>query len=356
MSLSSRGAPAWHAVHSNFFGEDRWERLMEALHRDHEHLCIPNPFLSVTDREDLNRDFALQETNIPFAYSFDLPPEGSPSRCRAADCGEEHAIFVEPESVGRLSPMFFLDGASILVAHALEVQPEDRVLDACAAPGGKSLVLALAMFAEKFRREEDPFVYGRLVCNDASKQRSMRMQRTIMEFLPGALFDAGRTHGPHVVFTAVDVGTPANTMERHGPYDKILFDSPCISDRQLLRDGESGRLGAWSAGSVKVSSEKQLKWLNNALWLLKEGGILVYCTTALSRDECDGVVEKLLTKTRGCFELDVLPLAQEICRMVPFHAAENTDWGTRVLPDSTPFGPVYFSRIRLLRRLHHAVQ
>merc|ERR1711953_1642503 len=128
------------------------------------------------------------------------------------------------------------------------------------------------------------------------------------------------------------------------------------SDRHLLRSGDVGKMKGWSAGTMKVSSDRQLKWLYNALWLLKEGGILLYCTTALSHDECDEVVERLLVKSRGSFQLEVLPLAEEICRMVPFLAAESTDWGIRIQPDRTPFGPIYFSRIRLVQRTHHSVR
>merc|ERR1712048_1531776 len=109
-------------------------------------------------------------------------------------------------------------------------------------------------------------------------------------------------------------------MERSGPYDKILLDAPCTADRQLLRGG-AGKLDTWSAGMTKVSSERQLKWLFNALWLLKEGGMLVFCTTALAPEECDGVVERLICKASGKFELEVLPLEEFICRMVPSTAA-----------------------------------
>merc|ERR1712228_619569 len=148
-----------------------------------------------------------------------------------------------------------------------------------------------------------------------SKARAMRMQRTLCEYLPPVLTDTDRIYGPHIVFTTADASTPSNTMEKYGPYDKILFDSPCISDRHLLRAGDTGKMSSWSAGSMKVSSDRQLKWLYNALWLLEEGGILLYCTTALSHDECDEVVERLLVKSRGSFQLEVLPLTEEICRM-----------------------------------------
>jgi len=341
--------------------------LKEALHRDIEHLCVPSPFVSAAVSATVRVDLALQETSIPMACSFDIPGHGCTAlRCKAMDSGDEHAIFAEwaPRDdlggtfdVAPLVPILFLDAASILVAHALDAQPEERVLDACAAPGGKAFVLAAAMFGGTcLQGGIEKNTRGRLVLNDASKKRANRMQSALKEYLPPLLFDAGGVYGPLVVFSSADAGTPCNTMERHGPYDKILFDAPCVCDRQLLREGDTGKLGSWSAGTIKASSDRQVKWLSNALWLLKENGVLLYCTTALSYDECDGVVQRLLTNARGTFELDVLPLMEDVCRMVPCLAAETTDWGTRILPDKAPIGPVFFSRIRLLRRTHHAVK
>merc|ERR1719235_494613 len=218
------------------------------------------------------------------------------------------------------------------------------------------MIVASAMFARIVRQEPGwSDSRGKLVCNEVSKSKASRLQRTLRDYLPPALFDTGHQYGSHVLFTSVEAGTPSNSMERNGPYDKILLSPPCIDDRNLRR-GDGSELGRWSAGKVKVSSERQLKLLYNALWLLKEGGILLYTNTSLSPEECDGVVEALLLKTRSTFVLEVVPLEEEFCRMVPGLAAEHTDWGTRILPDKTPFGPVYFSRLRLIKRIHASVE
>jgi len=179
------------------------------------------------------------------------------------------------------------------------------------------------------------------------------MQQALRMLLPWQLFDlqaSATGQAAHVVFTSADIGTPLNAAERLGPYDKILLGPPCTNDRQLVRSS----LEKWSSSTAKVSAERQLKWLHNALWLLKEGGLLVFFSKALSPEECDGVVERLLLKVRGTFELEVLPLEESICRIVPGLAAESMDWGTRIMPDKTSFGPLYMSRLRLLRRTHVA--
>mmetsp|Transcript_34431 Transcript_34431/g.106932 ORF Transcript_34431/g.106932 Transcript_34431/m.106932 type:complete len:368 (-) Transcript_34431:56-1159(-) len=361
--MALRGEEGWRAHHAEHFGEGRWEALHHALHRDVEHLFFVNPFMDAERRRALEREYSLEPTTIPGAYSFDMPPEHIPStQYTAIERGDEHVIFVAPAHGDRLEngiprgppmPFFFADGASLIAALALRAGDCDTVLDVCAAPGAKALALASCMFAARFKGDAFPDVRGRLVCNEVSKERASKLQRTMRDFLPASLFDAGGPFGPHVVFTTADAGTPSNTMERSGPYDKILLDAPCTADRELLRG--SGKLASWSQGTVRVSSERLLKWLHNALWLLREGGVLLFCTTALSHDECDGVVERLVRKASANFSLELLPLEDYVCRMVPSVAAEPTPWGTRILPDQTPFGPLYFSRLRLVKRTHEAV-
>ncbi|CAK0871591.1 unnamed protein product [Prorocentrum cordatum] len=128
------------------------------------------------------------------------------------------------------------------------------------------------------------------------------------------------------------MGTAVNSMEKYAPYDKILVDAPCNVDRDLLR-GRDEKMARWSVGivarisTVKVSAERQLKLLRNALWLLKEGGVLLFCNRALAGGECDEVVEQLLVQERDRFELRVLPVEEEICRMVPNYGGESTGHG-----------------------------
>lgn len=318
-----------------------------------------NSFLPPEDRAELERDYRLQRTTIPGAYSFEIP-EDVGRQYRAVEHSQESTIFVERERAAtapaRLSPFLFTCGASVIAALALGAREGDRVLDVCSAPGGKAAVLAASMWARRFEGDvaSPAELRGKLVCNEVSKEKAMRLQRAMRDVLPALLVDGDGPGRTHVVFTTADACTSHNTMERHGPYDKILVDAPCTSDRAFARDAAG--VGSWSRGTTKVSSDRQVKMLYNALWMLQEGGILLFTTTALAPEECDGVVEQVLTKVRGSAELEILPLDEDICRMVPGLAAESTDWGTRIMPDRTPFGPVYFCRIRLLRRTHEDVQ
>jgi hypothetical protein len=358
---AQRAEEGWHAAHRNNYGIERWETLHIALHRDVEHLCFLNPFLPAEAQARIQSLYKLVPTTVLGAFTFELPAEPQ-GLLRTADNCDEHNVLVEvppheqdPES-SRLSPFFFSGGANVILAHALNVCESDSVLEMYASPGGKSVVLAAAMFAKAVGQEHVwPAVRGKLVCNEVSKPKSTRLQKTLRDYLPPALFDTGHQYGAHVVFTSAEPGTSSNSMERNGPYDKILLSAPCVCDRTLLR-GDGVEMSKWSAGKVKVSADRQLKLMYNALWQLREGGLLVYSSTSLSPAECDGVVESLLMKSRRVFVLELLPLEEDLCRMVPAVAAEHTDWGTRILPDKTPFGPIYFSRIRLIKRIHESVR
>lgn len=357
--MSLRGVTGWHTVHAQHFGEDRWQEIHHALHKEAEHLCFVNPFLPADALAALEREYSLTETSVPGAYSFAVP-EDPIVQYRIEEHADEHTIFVESErdapsspAQHSLSPFFFFEGASAIVALALGAEAGDEVLDVCAAPGGKALVVAAAMYARSLMQGRP--LSGKLVCNEVSKEGAARMQHCMRHFLPAALFDVDTGRGPHVIFTSADASSHSNSMERNGPYDKILLDAPCTKDRQLLR-GSGEAHARWSRGTTKVSSERQLKWLHNALWLLKEGGVVLYCTTALSPDECDGVIERAVRKAQGSFRLELLPLEEHILRMIPCLAAEPTEWGTRILPDKSGFGPLYFSRLRMVQRTHAAVE
>lgn len=301
--------------------------------------------------------------------TLSISPTTRESYSAIEECDDEVTIFVahgrsrgDAAPVGKvpgavpLAPFFFIDGASAIAALALGAGMEEDVLQMCAGSGGKGLVVASYMYKQGFDHTDPTNVArfrGKLVLNEVCKRRASLLQRVTSEFLPPALWD--RSHSdPSVVLTSVDPGTQHNTMERHGPYDKILLDAPCTDDRLNLRQASSGAMSTWCAGRARTAAERQLNLLGNALWWLKEGGVILYCTSALSCEECDGVIERLLVKARGDFEIEVLPFEDRICEMVPGYAAEPTDWGVRILPDRTPYGPMYYSRLRLIRRCHDA--
>lgn len=179
---------------------------------------------------------------------------------------------------------YHLDAASVVAAAALGVQPGDRVLDLCAAPGGKSLVLAAAL-AEAPTADEDR---GELVCNERSSARRARLHRVLDEHLPEAARALVRVT-PH------DAARWA--LYEPSSYDRVLADVPCSSEQHVLQS--AGALAEWSPTRTKRLAKGAYAIACAAVDSVRPGGRVVYSTCALSPQENDGVVGRLLHRGDG---------------------------------------------------------
>ena len=212
-------------------------------------------------------------------------------------------------SEGLLKP-YFLDRASVYPAQALDVQPGDCVLDLCAAPGGKTLILALAKGET-----------GTLVANDKSADRRARLKAVVTEHLPAAIANTVRITG----FDAATWGLYQQAM-----YDRVLLDAPCSSERHVL--SSPYYLAQWTPARTKQLAIRQFAMLAAALDAAKAGGRVVYSTCSISPLENDGVIEKLFKKRKDLF--DIIEAAPGI--------GEKTKYGIQILPDTTGAGPIYY--------------
>lgn len=205
---------------------------------------------------------------------------------------------------------YFLDAASLAPPSALDVAPGMKVLDMCAAPGGKTLQLALKLQGE-----------GCLVANDLSSRRRTRLKQVLQEHLP-------EDHLRNVKVTGHDASKWGLYQKNY--FDRILLDAPCSSERHLLRD--PSYLKDWSPSRIKSLSRRQYALLCAAYDALKPGGRIVYSTCALSEEENDRVVEKLMKKRDAVNVIDPFPDAPgEILRK-----------GRHILPDRGGAGPIYY--------------
>lgn len=189
----------------------------------------------------------------------------------------KEALLASPAMVSLsdgLRAPYYLDRASIVAARALRVRPGERVLDLCAAPGGKSLILALAAGPA-----------GSLTANDRSSERRARLRRVLAEHLPPELLARVRVTG----HDASRWG-----LHERGLYDRVLADVPCSSERHLVA---SPRLAdGWSPARTRHLAIQAYAILAAALDAARAGGVVLYATCALSPLENDEVIAKLLER------------------------------------------------------------
>ena len=217
---------------------------------------------------------------------------------------------------------YTLDRASILTAEALGVESGHSVLDMCAAPGGKSLVLLEALRGQ-----------GKLTANELSFGRRKRLEEVV------------RTHVPNELNEFIKItGYDANLfgLKRQSEFDRVLLDAPCSSERHLLEDDPS--MSEWKESRTKQLSQRQYSLLCAGVLALKPGGKLVYSTCSISPLENDQVIQKLLKKKSDQVELDT--------NVEGLSDFEKTEFGFQMFPDRAKgAGPIFLSRLVLKTQL-----
>jgi len=207
-------------------------------------------------------------------YLERLEAEGiAVDRAATADAPRGAILLAEPMPMTRLpgwedGDVSVQDAGAQGAAERLALAPGLRVLDACAAPGGKTAQIL----------EECPGL-GELVAveRDASRLETMRAM------LARLRLRATLVHG--------DASTPAEWWDGE-PFDRILLDAPC-SALGVIRRHPDIKLRR-TATDIERAAELQSR-LMDALWpLLRPGGRLVYVTCTLVRRENDAQVERLL--------------------------------------------------------------
>ncbi|XP_024516256.1 5-methylcytosine rRNA methyltransferase NSUN4 [Selaginella moellendorffii] len=184
---------------------------------------------------------------------------------------ESNELFPHPErDTQNVFDYYLMDAASVLVTEALDLEMGDKVLDLCAAPGGKTLGIL----------QQLDLLQASLVANEPSPTRSKRLSKVISEYVPENLRTSIRvTRRNGIKWTEYDL------------YDKVLVDSPCSSERHLLHDPKE--LGTWTPRRTENCAKRQLALLFAALRAAKLYGRIVYSTCSLSQLENDSVISNV---------------------------------------------------------------
>jgi len=169
----------------------------------------------------------------------------------------------------RAGQIYLQDEASQLVARVVGAEPEDRVLDLCAAPGGKTTQIA-------------DLTGGRclIVASDVSPRRLKTVSRTAeLQGLNG------------IRCLVLDASQPLPFRECL--FDRVLVDAPCSGTGTLRRNPEIRyRI---TAEDIPKFATRQKQFLLNAASVVKPGGRLIYSTCSVETEENEEVVETFLS-------------------------------------------------------------
>jgi len=169
---------------------------------------------------------------------------------------------------------YIQDPSTAIASYLLDPKPEERILDACAAPGGKTAHIAQLMQNR-----------GAIIACDRDRERLEILKHNVRRLgatiVRAVRHDWSRNHTPEEILSIA-------------PFDRVLLDAPCtntgvmrrrIDVRWRLRPEDFSRM-----------SNEQLLISRAVIRLLKPGGVLVYSTCSLEREENEQLVRRLVAE------------------------------------------------------------
>ena len=194
--------------------------------------------------------------------------------------------YYDPETRPGLHPWhaagawYLQEPSAMAPAELLAPQPGERVLDLCAAPGGKTTQLA-AMLAGS----------GLLVCNEIHPKRAAILSSNVERM--------------GIANALVLNEHPARLAERFaGYFDRVLVDAPCSGEGMFRKHDAAG--ADWSPETVAMCARRQAEIMDSAAGMLRPGGRLVYSTCTFSPEENEGSVAAFLERHPD-FAVEALP-------------------------------------------------
>ncbi len=176
---------------------------------------------------------------------------------------------------------YIQEPSAMLPGAVIRVKPGDRVLDLCAAPGGKSVQMAAQLNGQ-----------GLLVCNDINADRVKALVKNIE--LCG-------------VRNAIVLNDSPDKLAKNfeGFFDKIMVDAPCSGEGMFRKDDDAVK--SWEKFKCEKCSGMQWDILQQVDKMLKPGGIILYSTCTFSPEEDELMIERFMDANAGDYELLEIP-------------------------------------------------
>lgn len=199
-----------------------------------------------------------------------------------------------------LGAYYLQDPSAMCVSYLLGIEPNEKVLDLCAAPGGKTVQASMALNKT-----------GLLISNDLSHQRAGLILQNVERLGLG-----------NIVITNNDFSLIYKDYQEH--FDKIILDAPCSGSGMFRKQREME--DDWSYQKVLKFAEIQKELIKIAYFMLKPGGKLIYSTCSFSKEEDEDVVEELLNNS----DAQIIKIENDL-----FVNGKN-DLGVHLLPSVFP--------------------
>lgn len=341
--------------YSEIYGE-RWPTLRAAMTAAARKVALWNRFSQVPFEEATRGLVRVDARSLTQAFqpaerpTLEAAKNGEANTSREAEEEENDDVQYEggiidkpPIDAFGIKAYYLMDYASTYIVEQLQVGAFDKVLDMCAAPGGKSIAIAQFLSPD-----------GALLCNETRADRCARLRRNLQEHIP-------TNYVPWQV-TQRD----ARTWYDPAAYTRVLVDAPCSSERHLLQQSRGAPLSLreWSEATTIELAELQRTLLLRAVETCAVSGRIVYSTCSISPLENDGVVAQVLRCTR--FQVEVVRTSPSARPFAPAATAtasssdaatadnaealslppvlgEATAYGRLLLPDATDgWGPMYY--------------
>jgi 16S rRNA C967 or C1407 C5-methylase (RsmB/RsmF family) len=194
----------------------------------------------------------------------------------------------------------FLDYALRKIA---DLNKKLKILDLCAAPGGKSTLIQSLISPESI-----------LVSNEVIKNRVPVLHQNMTKW--------GRPNG------FISNNDPSQFSQLPGYFDIIVVDAPCSGSGLFRKD--PGAIDSWTPDLVKLCNQRQKRILADVWDTLKENGYLVYCTCSYSIEENEDILDYLFER----FSCMSMPLSPEPgWQIVETNADQSGAFGYRFYPD-----------------------
>lgn len=240
----------------------------------------------------------------------------------------EEGYYYQPEEqpgkhvLHEIGAYYIQEPSAMAVVEVLAPKPGERILDLCAAPGGKSTQIAGRMAGQ-----------GLLVSNEIISNRAKILAQNVERM--------GITN-------CVVCNETPERIARFFPafFDRIVVDAPCSGEGMFRKDETAVR--EWSPEHVTMCAERQLSILEQAAQTLKPGGVLVYSTCTFAPAENEGVISIFLD-SHPDFMIEKTLQNEAFSSGQPgwiMHPAKGIEDTIRIMPDKAKGEGHYIARLR----------